>query len=236
LTRLVLRRSWQERHVRLWWVLAAAVLGVSVYYAVERTYAWYEEARLIKTGTRLDAEVIHWEKGGAHAPREKVVAADSPVVIEYEFNGQKYQQFGVLAGRKAQILTGHRYPVLIDPANPDRWTARTEPASLPHELVAVMLLLPLAVVLFALAGVSRRRVLKTYREGGAVLGEVVAVGHTAAAPFQRMVRCAVHAAGGEVRIARVLLPPAKVPPVGSPIWLIAPAGRPQFGLPAALFE
>jgi hypothetical protein len=236
LTRRVLRRGWLERHVRLWWMLALAVLGVAVYYAAVRTYGWYEEARLIKTGVAVQAEVMSWEKGeSAKAPKDKVVNPEDPVQLRYEYQGQPYLPFGVLKGRKEKIYTRRMVPLFIDPANPARWTGRTEPGSLPQELVAVMLLLPGAVVLFALALVTRRGVLRTYREGEAVLGEVVAIGHTASAPFQRLVRCAVHW-GSDVRIARVLLPPAKTPPVGSPIWLICAPGRPQFAIPAALFE
>jgi hypothetical protein len=86
-----------------------------------------------------------------------------------------------------------------------------------------------------MAFVARRGIVRTYRDGEAMLAEVVGVGHSAAAPLKRMVRCAVHV-GDDVRLARVLLPPEQSPPVGHPIWLIAPPGRPQFGIPAALFE
>ena len=76
---------------------------------------------------------------------------------------------------------------------------------------------------------------ESYTTFNPMLAEVVGVGHSAAAPLQRMVRCAVHV-GNDVRLARVLLPPDQSPPVGHPIWLIVPPGRPQFGIPAALFE
>jgi hypothetical protein len=78
-------------------------------------------------------------------------------------------------------------------------------------------------------------VLRTYRDGEAIAATVVGVGHSAAAPGSRLVRCALHTAG-ENRVIKTLLPTRKTPPAGQSLWLIAPANRPQQAVPAALFE
>jgi hypothetical protein len=234
LTPAVLRRAWGEKHVRVWWLLGLVTLGIVCYYAISRAHAWSHERRLITAGAAVTAEVMHWGKDG-EAPKRKVVAADAPVQIRYAYNGATYRPFGVLGGRKTQILTGEMIPVYVDPADPTRWTARTAPGSLAQELLSATLLVPFVVVLFVLALWSRRRVLRVYRHGEAVLAEVVAIGHAAAAPRSRVVRCAVHE-GGDDRVIKVVLPAGKAPRVGESLWLIAPPGRPEQGIPAALFE
>src|SRR5207237_7920866 len=116
--------------------------------------SWNQEARLIRNGSRIEAEVMHWEIGGI-APKGKVVSAETPVDLEYRFNGQTYRVHGQLAGRKEQIVTRTMVPILIDPANPDHWTARMQPGSLAQELLSAMLLAPIVVVLFAVAVAQR---------------------------------------------------------------------------------
>jgi len=126
-------------------------------------------------------------------------------------------------------------PIIVDRADPTRWTARLEPSSLPQQLLPALLLLPFVVVPFFVALLNRARVLRTYRDGEALLATIVGVGHSAAAPGSRLVRCALHTAG-ENRVIKTLLPTRKTPPVGQSLWLIAPPARPQQAIPAALFE
>jgi len=215
-------------------MMGLVMLVIAGYYAVSRIYFWNEEARLIRNGTRIEAEVMHWEIGGI-APKGKVVPADTGVDLEYIFNGQTYRVHGQLAGHKDQIVTRTMVPIYIDSANPGHWTARMQPSSLAQELLSAMLLVPFVVVLFVAAVWQRFRVLRIYRDGEAVPAEVVGIGHSAAAPLSRLVRCAVHG-GREARVVKVLLPAGKTPDIGQMLWLIAPPNRPEQALPAALFE
>jgi hypothetical protein len=232
----VKRRAWAERRVRGWWLLAAAMLAICIYYAVSRTYTWSAERRLITTGQRVEAEVMGWEPG-VDAPRSArtMFAPDTQVDIQFTVRGQTYRPHGALAGRKTPIVSHSIVPIIVDPANPTRWTARLEPASLAQELLPALLLLPFVVVPFVVALVSRARVLRIYRDGEAIAATVVGVGHSAAAPGSRLVRCALHTAG-ENRVIKTLLPTQKTPPIGQSLWLIAPANHPQQAVPAALFE
>jgi hypothetical protein len=234
LTPAVRRRSWTERHVRIWSLLAFAMTAIAAYYAISRYYFWSQETRLIEHGEMIQAEIMGWAPG-MDAPRLKVVSATDPVDIQYTYKGQTYRSFSVLGGRAEQIVTRTTVPIFIDPANPARWTARIQPASLIHEMLSAMLLVPFAVVLFALALIRRRQVLTIYRDGEVVLAEVVGLHHSAAAPFSRLLRCAVHV-GQHVRVIKILLPAHKAPDTGQPLWLIAPPNRADQAIPAALFE
>jgi hypothetical protein len=175
-----------------------------------------------------------WEVGG-DAPKNKVLAPDAGVDLQYTVDGKTYRPHGALAGRKEQIYTRTFVPIFVDPADPTRWTGRTAPGSLAQELLSAMILVPFIVVLFAMALWSRRRVLRIYRDGEAVLAEVVGLGHSAAAPLSRLVRLAVHG-GGDARVIKAILPAHKAPAAGEPLWLITPPGRPEDGIPAVLFE
>ena len=214
--------------------MGAALLAVTLYYAASRAYLWNQERRLITRGQRVEAEVMHWEKGGA-APANKVLPPDANVDLAYTYQGNHYRVYGALAGRTEQIYTRRKVPIFIDPALPTRWTGRTKPANFAHELLGAMLLAPFVVVLFALAVWWRGRVLRTFREGEGMLAEVVEIRNAAAAPGSRLVHCALHL-GEDARIVKTLLPARRTPPVGQGVWLIVPPNRPQEAIPAALFD
>src|SRR5688500_17385665 len=59
-TPAVKRRAWRDRHVRVWWMLGLALLGITLYYAGSRTWWWWQEKRLIETGVRVEGEVKGW--------------------------------------------------------------------------------------------------------------------------------------------------------------------------------
>jgi len=234
LTATVRRRAWFDRRVRLAWVMALALVVIATWYVVSRYYVWRQEAQLVKTGDKVEGEVMGWETN-FDAPKGKVVQPEVMVDVQYTYKGQTYRPHGVLAGRTTPSLTRQKVPIIVDPADPNRWTARTEPGSLGQELVAPALLVPFIAVLLIVAVLRRQRVLRTYREGEAVEAEVVAVGQSPAAPLSRLVKCAV---GGEWggRVVQVLLPSAQAPAVGETLWLITPPGRLDRAIPAALFE
>lgn len=227
-------KAWGERHVRLWWMLGLVLLAVAGYYTVTRWYDWSVEKRLIVSGESVEAEVLTTEQGGEYI-KNKPIPKGSGMDFRYTFRGETYRLHGFMEGREGLIMTGQKIPIRIDPGHPTRWTARTKPALLWMELMIPILLVPFIILLLLVAWWQRGQVLRVYRDGEAVLAEVVGVGHSAAAPFSKMVRCAVHV-GAEARIVKAILPPRRVPAVGQLLWLIAPAKSPQKGIPAALFE
>ena len=234
-TGMVRRRAWGERHVRIWWLLGLAVLGVAFYHAISGIYLWSEESRLITKGDRVEAEVMG--RTGEEAPKFKhfALSANTAVDLDFTYKGKSYRFRGKLAGRTEQIYTHTMVPLFVDPEDPTHWTGRTVPGSLVHELLGAAMLAPFVVVLFVMAVWRRRRVLRIYRDGEEVLAEVVSVGHSAAAPFSRLICCAAQG-GSDARMIKILLPTGKAPTVGEALWLIAPPSRPEQAIPAALFE
>jgi hypothetical protein len=211
------------------------LLVVTAYFAASRSYDWHRETRLITHGQKVTAEIVAWERGHPSTPKDKVVPADHPVDILYTVNGKEYRPFGVLAGRKTQMKTGEMITIFVDPSDPARHTARTEPSGLAGQLLGVFLFAPAALLLFAVALWRRRRVLATYRDGEAFLADVVAVGNTPSGPGSRVVSCAPHD-GDDARVIKTILPARLAPQPGELLWLVAPPGRPQQAVPAALFQ
>jgi len=231
---MIKRRAWRERHVWVWLVLGLALFAVTLYYSLTRTWWWWQDKRLIETGHKLQAEVMgplvreDWPAG-------KVLAPDTPVDIKYSIEGKEYRPHGLLAGWKKQIHTRTMIPILVDKSDPTRWTARMQPVPLRGELLGAFIIAPGAVVLLLIAWFKRGQVLRTYRQGEAVLAEVLGVGQTPSAPLSRLIRCAIHH-GEAVRVVKTILPAGKNTRAGDFIWLIVPPGKPEPAIAASLFE
>jgi hypothetical protein len=215
-------------------MLSLAMTVIAAYYAISRLHVWRQESQLIQRGQQVQAEVVG-ANPEADAPPGQIYSPDVAVDLKYTWNGQSYRVHGVLGGRTEQIVSRKKIPIVIDPADPARWTARTQPGSLTQEMLSAMMLVPFAVVLFAMALWRRWQVLSIYRDGEGVLAEVVGVSHSAAAPLSRLLRCAVHV-GDDARVIKILLPARIAPSVGQGVWLIAPPGRAEAAIPAGLFE
>ena len=231
---MIKRRAWRERHVWVWLVLGLALLGVTLYYSLTRTWWWWQDKRLIETGHKVEAEVMS-PYVGADWPAGKVLAPDTPVDIKYSIDGKEYRPYGQLAGRKEQIRTRTMVPIYVDKGDPTRWTARMQPSPLSGELLGAFMIAPGALVLLLIAWLKRGQVLRTYREGESVLAEVLGVGQTPSAPLSRLIRCAVQH-GEAVRVVKTVLPAGKNTRPGDFIWLIVPTGKPGLAIAASLFE
>jgi hypothetical protein len=236
LSKLIRRRAWSERHVRVWWLLGAALLIITCYYAISRIYLWTEETKLITHGEKVMGEVTGWSGGVAAKNQHAVLSPNTVVDIEYSYKGTVYHDRSELIGRTEQIFTHTPFPLFIDPKNPLHWTARIVPAPLASELLPALMLAPFVVLLFVVAFLRRQRVLRIYREGQAIQAEVMNVGHSAAAPFSRLLSCAAHLDANEDRVIKILLPTRKAPDVGETLWLIALPKSPDHAIPLALFE
>ena len=233
-TSAIKRRAWRDRHVRVWWILGLALLAVTLYYSGSRTWWWWQEKRLIETGQLLHAEVMG-PFVGENWPAGKVLAPETQVDILYEVGGAKYRPHGSLAGRKAQIKTGEKVPIYVNRSDPTHWTARTTPGWLLGELLGALIIAPAVLILLLVAWLQRGRVVQVYRDGDAVLAEVVGVGQTPSAPFSRLIRCA-RECGETVQVVKTVLPAKHATKPGDLIWLLVPPGKSEPAVPAALFE
>lgn len=187
LTRLALKRSWAEPTVRFWLLVAFVLSLVCLYLLLVQTWRWSRERRLIWHGIPVSATVV--EAGG-----EPVVGKQMPptssVRLRFERDGQTVELTGYLAGRKEYIEVGAPIPIRVDPEDPKRWTARTEPTPLARHLVGGLLVLPAAALALLVAWIRRRKVLRVWRDGTALPVKVIELQQSALAPRSWAVRCA----------------------------------------------
>ena len=234
LTRRVRWRAWTDPRVRFWWAMAAALLAIGFYFLVTRYLDWHQAARLVESGIKLDATVL--EADGI-ARKGNTSAADRPVRLQYEYKGQSYDVGAAyLEGRPLSdpIVVGSTIPIRIDPDHPDRWTPRTEPAPLAHELIGGVIALPVALFLLLMSLWRRGRLVRTWRDGAAIAAAVVSARHTALAPRAWSVQCSP-TDEADTRLFTVFAPPDLEVTPGATIWLLLPpvGGR---ALAAAWFE
>lgn len=223
------RRAWADPHVRFWWATATALLVIGVFFVVTRYLDWHQSAQLVQSGQQVQATVV--EADGI-ARKGNVSAADRPVRLQYEYNGKTYDVGAAyLEGRPLSeaIVVGSTVPIRIDPAQPDRWTPRTEPAPLAHELIGGLIALAIALLLLLMSQWARGRVLRTWREGAAIEAKVISAHHTALAPRAWSVKCGP-TEEGDARLFTVFGPPDLDVTSGATVWLIV---RPGGGRPLA---
>jgi hypothetical protein len=217
----VRRRAWAEPRVRLWWLVAGAVLAASVYFLGSRYYTWRQDLNVIRRGTEVQAFVYSAEGmpiPGRRRPPSVVVE------LQYEVGGKKYHVEGYLRGRTESFIIQTYVPIRVDPGDPTKWTARTEPESLWMQLLSGLMLLPPAAAFAAVAGWKRARVTRLWREGRAVDAVVMEARQTALAPRSRFVRCAP-AEGEDRRVFDVYVPDrAGRVAEGDSVWVLADPG------------
>lgn len=218
----VRRRAWTEPRVRLWWLAAAAVLAAGVYFLATRYYNWRRDLNVIRNGTEVQAFVYSAE--GFPIPGRR---RPPTVVVElhYDVGGKTYKVEGYLRGRTESFVIQSYVPIRVDPADPARWTARTEPVPLTMELLSGLMLLPPALLFGAVAWWRRARLLKLWRDGHAIEAVAMESRQTALAPRSRFVRCAP-LDGADRRVFGVYVPDgAGRVAEGDSVWLVAdPAG------------
>ena len=223
------RRAWTDPHVRFWWATAAVLLVIGVYFVVTRYLDWRQSAQLVQSGQQVLATVV--EADGI-ARKGNTSAADRPVRLQYEYNGKAYDVGAAyLEGRPSTeaIVVGSTVPIRIDPNQPDRWTPRTEPAPLAHELIGGIFALPIALLLLLISLWTRGRILRTWREAPAIEATVMSARHTALAPRAWSVQCSP-ADEADARLFTVFGPPDLDVTAGATVWLIV---RPVGGRPLA---
>ena len=228
----VSRRAWADPAVRTWWLLAVAVALAVAAYAASQGVERATENRLIRDGVPVQATVMGNSQKAT--PGMAIVADQEDVTVEFPWKGSPARPLGHLT-RNATI--GEVVSLHVDPADVTQWTDRTEPTPLLTRLFVGVAILPVVPVLFAVAWVIRRRVLKTYAAGTPAVATVAGRGQSPVAPMSYAVRCSVNDSADRT-IHTVFVPRRAVPrpPIkGDGIDVIVPAGggRP---VAAAWFE
>jgi hypothetical protein len=227
LTGAVRARTWTEPRVRSWWVLASALLALTLYVVGRQTVDWLRERRLIADGVPTAALV---EQAGTMttAARQQ---PDSICVLSFERpDGTRHRVSGVLPEhmeRGIAIPVTQTVMIRVDPVDPDRWTDRTAPPPLTRQAVALAVALPLVGGLALVGAVQRRRAAGAWGDGPASAALVLDARQTPVAPRSRAVRCAP-ADSADNRVFTVFLPPGSAAVArGDVLWVVRPPGRPQ---------
>lgn len=222
------RRAWADPRVRFWWLSGLVLVGIGVVLLIANYLQWRRDARLVESGAPVNAKVM--EAGGLTLATKKV-AGDSPVRLEYQWQGKTYDvEAAALDGRPGDdfIVIGSDIPIRIDPRNPEIWTPRLHATPLPQQLIGGMIALPLGLILLARSALFRRRLLNLWQTGTAVPALVLGARHTAMAPRAWSVRCT--GTDDDPRVFEVWLPPRSDVQEGAPLWLLLPQGG---GMPVA---
>jgi len=131
---------------------------------------------------------------------------------------------------EASVITLH-----VDPEDFSRWTDRQQTTML-QDVFMSLWLLPGAAILLVVAMAMRQRVLRTWRNGQLVAGIVVDSRQSALAPLSRLVRFSPRDSRDQ-RVFYLLIPSAMgVLQRGSVLWVVAPQGRLDLSIPAALYQ
>jgi hypothetical protein len=240
LTSTALRRSWTEPRVRSWWLASLALLVIGIWFVTDQVMASRREADLIRNGVVVPAiisGVDNDSRVGKQSPPGSIVSlkfewkgADGLPVTEY-VSGALYSQ-----NDTDYIVTGHSVELHVDPNDPTRWTNRTEPEPIARRLIAGAVIFPIALATALWAFLSRRRILRTWREGEAEAYSVVDTRHSALAPLSHSVR-AVSVTGQDRRIISVFISGKHPrPQSGDVLWLVHPRGKPAASIAAIAYE
>ena len=201
LTPLATWRAWTEPSVRLWWLLALAVIVAIGVYAADRLWARHAENQLISAGVAVRATVRGTPN---HQTAGQTADADDEATVSFYWHGQPQAVSGTLT---RSTTVGATIPIHVDPADPTRWTDQVEATPLLDALFVGLLLLPIVPVLAAVAAVRRRAVVRTWRLGRAAVAVVSDRRQVPIAPMSYAVRCSLRE-GPDRRIRTVYVPRA----------------------------
>jgi hypothetical protein len=216
--------------VRFWWVAALVLFLLGGYLCVRGFIGWRRTVGLVRHGQPVVAVV----KQANNEVIERKQPGNSNLLLEYQWRGRTYANWGVLEGRRPEDLVSvnDRVPLRIDPNDPDTWTGRSDPPPLGEAVAGGLIVLGVSLVLLLPAVLARRRVLRTWREGTAADAVVLGRHQTALAPRARAVRCTVPGVA-EGRVFTVYAPAAVADAESLPVILPPRRGRP---LAVAWFE
>jgi len=230
------RRSWLEPRVRVWWLAACAVTLVAAVAAGGQLAASARDRWLLTHGVRVKARIV---EANGYRLKGKVFGPDEHAHFRLEIplpGRQSYITDRVyLKDQREDLGYGMEVDLFVDPGDPSRWTDRIE-ASFLRDIMVLLVTLPAAALLLLAAWWRRRSVLRVWREGLAHMAVVVDVRKAATAPLSRMVCFAVQDSRDN-RVYRSLVPRRCGPlAAGDALWVVAPAGRPQRAIVAALYQ
>jgi hypothetical protein len=186
LTPRIARRAWTEPSVRVWWLLALAVLLVFAFYVADRLWDREIERRLIRDGAVVHAKLMG---NSAKAIHGQTFSPGDIIQVRFDWNGQEVQPSGPIHSTAAvdEMVTIH-----VDRDDPQVWTDLTQIEPMLTSLFVGLLFLPVAPIVFAVAWTKQRAIQKQWQNGQAVEAIVHDRKQTPVAPMSYAVRCSLH--------------------------------------------
>ncbi len=188
---LARRRSWTEPRVRAWWLGGLFLLAVAVYFTSQGWIAWNDQTSLIEHGTPLEAKVfaVHDDNQYLRLPG-KSVDPTKEVILQFPWQGAVHETRPALViGHHGFLTVNDILQIRVSPKDPEHWTEQTRVGPISDYVLGGLLVLPVALVLLALASLARRRVLRTWKYGNEVTAIALECRNTPLAPHSRWVRC-----------------------------------------------
>ncbi|MDB5328016.1 MAG: hypothetical protein JWM57_3585 [Phycisphaerales bacterium] len=187
MTALVRRRAWGELCVRPWTFLTLVLIVAAVALVATRWGDWRHEKWVIENGTPVNGEVFYIGRSlGREGNRDEALYValrytppNSTTPLE-AWNDLPRQPGKKLSAK--DVLHIH-----IDPAKPEYWTERTEPAPLALVMVTPLLCGAVAVLCGILAIIKRAGAIRAYKTAEPRRATVVSVRQSPLAPFSKLV-------------------------------------------------
>jgi hypothetical protein len=224
----VRRRIWLEPLVRLWWLSALAVLGITVEISVSEFIGWRADVDLIQHGIVVQA-MVGGIPGTTRPP-------DAELNLSFTLNGTPYQVVGVLEGRTDYVPQAQPVTIRVDPNDPTRWTYRTEAPPIGQYLLGPALALGMFLIAMCWCWREWQRVAKIYRRGEAVAVTVVSIGVSPLAPRSKRIQYTRNGSRDK-RMRWAIVPIYTKPGVapGDILWLFSLSATPDRAVAAIRF-
>jgi hypothetical protein len=219
----------------MWWLLALAILVMTLVFAVDRVWAWHTESQLISNGLAINAKVTEVNGQAITNLRQP---GNSPATLVFDWRGQPQQVRGILEDRADSdyVVVGQTVPIRVDPNDPNNWTARTQPPSLAQSLFVGLFMVPLALVLLPVAALKRNHLLQTWQNGQASLAVVIQRQQAPLAPLSQAIRCGLRD-GRDRRVFTVFVPRgAATLRKNDLLWIVMPNAKSSKPVAARWFE
>jgi hypothetical protein len=228
------RQSWSEARVRIWWLLGLALFIIAAVFVGAQIKQSAENRNLLRVGVRVNAQII--EANGQTL--RKLYPPEQNVIFKFKFklpDGREHTISDRLKDQRYATGPGQDLPVVVDPSNPDRWTDRVETSWL-SDLLVGMALGPIIAACIGIGLMKRRGILKTYREGDALVGVVHSVSTVAFSPGAQSIRFFLRDSDDQ-RVYSTI-PPRSAGPFqeGDEFWLIVPRGAPNASIILRAYE
>jgi len=234
ITKNARRRSWAEPRVRAWWLLAALLFLISIWFVGVRVYASLKDRSLIKNGVRVEADILDVNGNTL----KKIYEPEQNLFFHMTWHmpdGRVHTVNERLKAQRKALGPGIRVPLYVDPKNLDHWTDRVEISWMEDTMVG-LLLLPTVLLMLGIGLFNRFRVLQTWKNGHAIHASIVEVKQSAAAPRSRVISM-VLSNYHDQRIFTTLVPTPKARyQQGDVVWAIIPSTTPRWAILAELYE